>query len=150
MAGAGAIPVIGGIVGAFGANQQANATAQAASYNASVATQNAGEALYQGAVQLQQQQVRAAQQIGQGEANYGAAGVTGDSGSATDVLRMSAGNAERDALNITHASQMKAWSYQTGAYLDNMQGQNASTAAMYGAAGSMLTGAAGAVKASYD
>lgn len=119
---------------------EAQAKFEASHENARINRINAEFALEQSADQERQQRVSAAQQIGLMNANYGAAGVT-KSGSVLDVLQSSAANAEKDALNIRHAGQLRSWGFLQGANLDTMAANNARTAGNYGAASAILNGA---------
>lgn len=147
MAGAAALPLVGGVVGMAGAQQAGNAKAAADNYNAQVATQNAAYTEQQTAEEIRRQGVYATEVIGAERANYGAAGVSSTSGSALDVLQASAKNAALDALTIQHAGDMKAWAYRSGAALDTMSSQESQTAAMFGTISAGITGASGAARA---
>lgn len=144
MAAAAALPVVGGLVGAAGAESAANAKANADYYNANIANQNAAMVENQTTEEVRRNKVFATQVIGAQRANYGASGVSSTSGSALDVLQSSAKTAALDALTIQHNGDMKAWAYRSGASLDMMNASAAKTAGDYGAASEILGGATGA------
>src|SRR5262245_1420631 len=91
------IAAAGGVVSAYAAVQQGQATRRAADYNAAVAQQNAVTARNNAAVDEQRQRMLARQTLGRARANYAASGVTME-GSPEDVLAESATQAEWDAL----------------------------------------------------
>lgn len=142
----GGLSLVGGVLGAAGAEQEADARSAAANYNASIANQNADLSLQQATEQERQQREYAYQALGNERASYGASGVS-MSGSALDVLQESARNAELDALNIRHAGQVKAWQYRSGARLDSMSANAAQSAGQFGVMSALLSGASGAIKA---
>lgn len=139
---AAAVPIAlfaaGGAMQAGGAKFSANAAAQAADYNAGIARQNAAFTEQQTAEQERQHAITSESQIGAIRANYGASGVTSDSGSALDVVGQSARNSALDALNIQHAGDMKAWSYMSGASLDTAQAANDRVSGDLGAANAIF------------
>lgn len=140
MAGAAAIPIIGSVVSAQGAQDAADAKASAANFNASVNLTNADQAIQQSVEEQRKQQVFSSQQIGEARANYGASGVSSASGSALDALQQSNRNAALDSLQIKHAGDMKAWAYKSGATLDQMQASASKTAGSYGVASALFGG----------
>lgn len=143
-----AAAAIGTILQIKSSEDEAQAKFEASHENARISGINAGYALEQAADQERQQRISAAQQLGVMNANYGAAGVT-KNGSVLDVLQSSAANAEKDALNIRHAGQLRSWGFLQGANLDTMAAENARTAGNYGAASAALTGA-GRLSQYYD
>ncbi len=144
MAATAPLSIAGGIMKIGAAQQQAHAQADAANYNAYVNEENAKQALQASAEQERMQRSTAEETIGKIEANYGASGVKGNTGSAMDVLQESARNAEMDALNIRHAGAMKAWAYHSGAALDVAQAANAHVAGNYSVASALISSISGA------
>lgn len=148
MAGGGAaLPIVGGFIGAMGAENSAANSSRASDFNAYVNNQNADLAIQQAAEEERKQRVYSSQVIGQSRANYGAAGVSSASGSALDVLQSSAANAELDALKIRNAGQIKAWGYKQGARLDAMKSSAASDAGNWGAANAIFGGVSQGIQA---
>lgn len=122
---------------AVGDIRQGNANANVADYNAQVANQNAQIVLQQGAEQERRSRVQASMAIGAERAAYGASGVTAD-GSAADVIRSSAANAELNALTIRNGSQIKATALRNEASLDYYRASNDRVAGYMNAAGDLI------------
>lgn len=129
---------VGGATKAFGDVYEAQAAGAAADYNAQVAEQNAQLVRQQANEEARRAGVVAIKQIGQARANVGASGVQMD-GSALDVLRQSAANAELDVLTIQHQGQVKEYGYQAEAALDRQRASNSRTLGYFKAAGDLLS-----------
>ena len=132
------------------ANQAANsrAQAQAAQTNAEIANNNARGARLAANANEEAARRKSSYSRGQQRAAIGQAGIAYE-GSALDVLGQSAANAELDALNIRYRGDLDATNYlnQAGLYQAQKQGallsaDNAEEAGLYGAATSLLGGAA--------
>lgn len=139
-----AASVAGKALGAVGDIRQGNSNANLADYNAQVANQNAALILNQGAEQERRARLQASKVIGGMRAAYGASGVTAD-GSAADVIRSSAANAELNALTIRNGAQIKATALQNEASLDYYRASNDRVSGYLGASGDLIGGAGKAV-----
>lgn len=124
---------------AVGAIQQGNSNANVASYNAAIANQNAAIVQAQGAEQERLSRIQSGKAIGGEQASYGASGVTGD-GSAMDVIRNSAANAELNALTIKNNSDIKATALKNEAALDYYRASNDQVAGYMNAASDLIGG----------
>ena len=137
--------VVGGIVGAMGAQAQGQAVASAQEFNAEIAGRNASlareSAQYDAAIQERQSRM----QLGAIRAAYGASGVRAE-GSALDVLEMSATNAKRDHNAILYKGQLKALGYEDTKTLSLYGADSARTQADWATASSLLTGFTGTAK----
>jgi hypothetical protein len=130
-------------VSAVGSLTQGQATSSALNAQAKLQQQNANEAEAQGQFEATKQGIVAAQKIGAIRANYGASGVTLNSGSAQAVLGASAANAELDRLEILHGTDVKAINYNNQASM-NMYGANSAQAGSYlNAVGGLTKGVLG-------
>lgn len=148
---AAALPIIGGItsvaggvVGATGAIKQSEAQRDAALYNAARSERDAAVAVDQAYRDSETQQRQSRVFMGGVRAAYGASGVTSE-GSPSDVLRMSAVNAELDRQAILYKGNLRAMGFIDEAQLDRMEGGTAIQQGQIRAATSILTGAANAV-----
>lgn len=124
---------------AVGAIQQGNSNASVASYNAQIANQNAGIVEAQGIEQERRSRVQSAKAIGGEQAAYGASGVSSD-GSAMDVIRNSAANAELNALTIKNNADIKVTALQNEEALDYYRASNDRTSGYLNAASSLVGG----------
>ena len=136
----------GGIVGAAGALVQGQMTSDSLNVQANYLDQQGQEAEAQGKYDAFRQQLIAGKKIGAGEAGYGAAGVSSNSGSALQVMQASNMNAELDRLNILHGADLKAINLQNQAALDRFGADSAETGAKWAAFGDIV-GAAGKIAA---
>lgn len=136
----GSIAAAGGIFNAIGNIKKGSAAKNAAEYNADLAFKNAEDTLALGAEEERRVRVIARKQIGQSRANIGASGIQIDA-SALDVLQESAANAELDALGVRYQAFKKAEAFRADAALSRMGGAAARASSLFGAAGSILTGA---------
>jgi len=127
-----AVAAVGALKSAQAQSQQADAAAQAANYNALSDQSRATVALQQGNAQEESQRRQAAIALGNQNAAMAQSGTDLASGSALDLYKQSATNAELDALNIRYGSQLQAQGLQSQSTLDAMQAtqdqRNASTA----------------------
>lgn len=129
-------------VSAYGNMQQGWATSDALNAQANLQLQNAQESLQQGKFDATRSQLISTKQIGEITANYGASGVSNQSGSVLDVLGASAANAELDRLNILHGADIRAINYENQATLDKMGATSALQGSYYNAAANVASGAA--------
>lgn len=118
-----AVMAAGTAMQAVGAIHQGNANAAISEYNANVANNSAAIVQQQGAEQERLARISASKQIGMMTASYGASGVTGD-GSAEDVIRNSAANAELNALTLKSNTDIKATALKNEASLDYYRANN--------------------------
>lgn len=105
---AAAAPVIGGVMGAGGALMEGDERSKALTAEAEAADKNAKLAREDAAYNAERQSMNAGQRIAQMRTGFAASGITSDSVSALEVLRMSSINAEMDRLNIVHGGEMRA------------------------------------------
>lgn len=124
-----ALAAAGTAVGVVGQVKAGNAAARAGEYNANLDTEQAGDA-------ETNQRLQDSQIMAHNRALVGASGVVANSGSPLDVAAQNAKTAETNALLIRRQGQLSAYAAQTA-------GQQAKTAADFGAVGSILSGGAG-------
>lgn len=128
------------------ANAQAasqQSAANAADYNAEVARQKASVAFQQGNANEEAQRRQAAMVMGKQAAATAQSGVDLSSGSALDLYKQSATNAELDALNIRYGAQLQAQGFQQQGTLDTLSAQQSrSNASSAMTAGYLNAGAA--------
>src|ERR1043165_2962783 len=141
---AAAFPVMmmaGAALSAAGAIQQANAAKSAAFYNATLKERDAAIATSQS--QQEAQQVRWASRRAQGSllADYGASGVTTDTGSPLDVLANSASQAKLDEETVLYKGKLAATGYMSDAALFRNQGTVAEQQGQLQAASYLIGGA---------
>jgi hypothetical protein len=135
-----------GVVGstamnAIGSIAQGNAANAAAQANANALTQQA-EAESRAANAREEAQRRQNRQfLGAQRAALAQAGI-GLNGSAYDVARQSAINAELDALNIRYEGQLAAKGLRDQATIQRFEGRQAKTAGYLGAGAALLQGTA--------
>lgn len=130
--GSAALGAVGAISSANAQSASAQSAANAARYNAAADTARATVALQQGNANEESQRRQAALAIGRQNAAMAESGVDISSGSALDLYKQSATNAELDALNIRYGSQLQAQGLQQQSTLDtlsaNQSDRNASSA----------------------
>jgi hypothetical protein len=158
MAGVGvAGSALGGIFGAMGAKESAQATSNMYQYkagvaqaNAQIAAQNALQATQVGGIQAQLSGLKTKQQIGAITAAQAASGIDINSGSAPGVRtsQLAAGQFEQgtirsDAARKAYGFQVEGMNKVAEAQLDVMGGQQAIVAGGYQEATSLLGGATG-------
>lgn len=117
--------LVGGLLGAFGANQSAKAQSQMYAYQAQVAKinsqidkQNADYALAVGESQATQYGLKSAQQQAQIRAAQGASGVAVNSGSAADVQRSQRQISQMDLATIRQNAAKTAYDYNVKSVQD--------------------------------
>lgn len=137
--------VIGGAMGAIGAQVQGQSQAMAQQFNADVAQRNAGLARQAAQFDAASQERQARMALGSIRAAYGASGVT-SSGSPLDVLEMSVQNAKRDYNAILYKGELKAMGYEDTRTLSLYGAESAKTQADFATASSLITGFTGAGK----
>lgn len=127
-----AVGVAGAVTSANAQRASAESAANAADYNAAADNQRATVALQQGNANEEAQRRQASLAMGRQAGATAQSGVDLSSGSALDLYKQSATNAELDALNIRYGSQLQAQGLQSQTVLDSMSAQqsrnNASTA----------------------
>ena len=137
--------MVGGLVGAMGAQAQGQSAAMAQQFNAEIAGRNANLARESAAYDANIQERQSRMQLGAMRAAYGASGVRAE-GSALDVLEMSATNAKRDYNAILYTGDLKALGYEDTKTLSLYGAESAKTQADWATASSLLTGFTGAAK----
>lgn len=145
-----------GVVGAFGAIQQGQASSAAAKANAQIQQNNATIARQNAVFATQEGEANAAVKEGQTRAQVGAIkaaqaenGIDVNTGSALDVRSSASQLGELSAINIranaarqAYGLQTEAQSYDSQANLDKSQAKNDSTAGYVKAGATLLGGAA--------
>lgn len=137
--------MVGGLVGAMGAQAQGQSAAMAQQFNAEIAGRNANLARESAAYDANIQERQSRMQLGAMRAAYGASGVRAE-GSALDVLEMSATNAKRDYNAILYKGDLKALGYEDTRTLSLYGAESAKKQADWATASSLLTGFTGAAK----
>lgn len=144
------------LIGAYSQYQQGQYQKDMGEYNAAIMRNNAliqerqaSDAITRGAKLEEQQRDKVRMMIGKQRANTAAQGLLVDSGTPGVLTDETAMFGEEDAQNIRVNAMNEAWGYRVGAANSRAQaaaykseGQAAATSGMYGAAGSLLTGAA--------
>lgn len=133
--------VAGTTLKAGGALYQGEQESAALDKQADLQRENARIAREKGDYDANRQEIIAGHKIGAATAGFGASGVSSQSGSVMDVLRMSAANAERDRLNIIHGANVRAVNFENQAILDEHGAKSALQAGYFNALTSVLTGA---------
>jgi hypothetical protein len=139
-------------VGSYQQGQQqkkvAQAQAQVAANNAAIAEQNAKDAIVAGQAQEQQNRMEHNQRSGAIRAEAGASGIDVGAGSALDALGDAALMKEYDTLSIrdqaarqANNSYQQAADFTTQGNMATAAGKNAASNGMWGAAGSLMSGA---------
>lgn len=134
-----ATTVIGTGVSALGAMQQGNAQKAAADYNAKVERVQAQNVQNQAQAQAQQQDQANRRRMGEAAAAYGAAGVDME-GSPLSVMMDLGAQGELSKRLILYKGTVDAQSAMAQAGIDTATGQNAATAGLTKAGGTLLTG----------
>lgn len=136
---------LSGIANFAGNVMKGDSEKDAADYNAALDAQAARdtEAQYVENERVFRQNTR--QELGAMSANYAASGISVGEGSAAEVLRMSAANAELDALKLRHEGFLKAKSYRESAILQRKLGKVAQTTGYLSATASLLGSAGTAI-----
>lgn len=148
----GAMKVAGGLQTAYGQEEVGAAAATTDNTNAAIATANSQAAIEQAQQDATVQERQNILALGQIKSGYGAGGVTGDSGSAMDVLASSAATAELTKQTIAYKGRMKALGYADQAALDTraaqtamQQGEERASAALMQLGGDAASTAGGAM-----
>lgn len=133
------LSIVGGVIGAIGSIQQANAAARAADYNAKVAARNRSIVLDQAASDAADKVRQNKRQMGLIRAQYGAAGID-LAGSPLDVLTDSALEAGLSVKKIQYQGEIKATEQTDQENLDTMEAANDRAAGPISAIGSLFGG----------
>lgn len=137
----------GGVLGAVGNLQQADAQKKAANYNAGIMDDNAAFSLAAGEDQAQQALKAGREARSSIRANAGASGVQVDTGSPLLVQREAIVSSTLDAARAKYAAEVQATGYKKQAALYRFSGKQAQIAGYFGAASSLLGGGANATMA---
>lgn len=144
-----ATTLVGGIVSGIGAQQQAQAQANAANYNAAVARNAATFAKQQGEVQAQANDRKTAAMIGRQRAVYAAGNLDVNSGSPLDIQADTAQFGRLNSLTIRNNAARQAYGYEANANLDTAAASNYESAGNTAMIGSLI-GTAGNVGGKWD
>lgn len=134
-----AVSIIGGVVGAIGAMQQANAQARAAEYNAKVAERNRLAILDQTDHEAADAGLENRRRMSAIRSQYGASGIE-LAGSPLDVLTDTAIEQEYDVKKIRYSGQLEAIGKTDEANLYRMEAKSARAAGGISAVGAFLGG----------
>lgn len=141
------VTAMGDIEQGKAAQAAANYSAQVAQNNATIANQNKTVAAQQGEATAEQVGIANANKIGQIRAAYGAGEVDPNTGSAAQVEQSQRELGALSQSNTMYQSQLQQYGYaaqaeqfQSQAALDIFSGQQAVTAGLFGAGGSLLQG----------
>jgi hypothetical protein len=134
------LPLIGAGLGAGGALAEGQEQSWAYEDEAQTAEKNAILAMREAEFNAYRQGVMATQVKGGIVADYGASGVTSDSGSVLDVLRQSHAMAELDRQNIMYGANVKVAQYQQAARAARAGAKQAKRAAQVNAATALFQG----------
>lgn len=151
------------LIGAYSQYQQGQYQEDMGEYNAAIMRNNAmiqerqaSDAITRGAKLEEQQRDKVRMMIGKQRANTAGSGLLVDSGTPGALTDQTAMFGEEDAQNIRVNAMNEAWGYKTGAANSRAQGaqyksqgEAAASAGMFGAAGTLLSGAA-SVGAKYN
>lgn len=140
-AASGAMGGIGSVMSAYGSEQAGSAQYKSLLRAAQIQKQNAALAIEQGDYDALRNTMSSDVKIGAESASYGASGVRQDSGSALDVLQMSARNAMLDTMNILHGAEIKSIAYKNQASFDEVGANSALEAGQINAVSAMFGGA---------
>lgn len=128
-------------VQAAGSMMKSNAQVTSAKYNEAIDNYNASVTQQEGIVAEQEVRQQAIQQTGQNIANAGAGGFSSSSGSAVDVIRASAYNAQMNVLNTQYSYAAKEKSFANQATLQGSRARAAEEGGWFDAAGILVSGA---------
>lgn len=137
-----ALPIVGGLFKAGGAELQADDRSYQLDDEARVADQNAVTSRAAGAYNARKQAIMGEKTEGAVSADYAASGVTSDSGSALEVLRESHTNSELDRQNILFGAESKAQNFNTQARAARRGSSSARAAGNLNAFSSIFEGGA--------
>lgn len=129
---------IGGITQFVGAAMQGNAAKEAGEYNAKVDEQNSALSAQGAAEDERIFRINTRHDLGAMQAGFASNGISTSEGSALEVLRSSAANAELDALKVRQSGQVRTIAYQNSANQERRYGAQAQTAGALSAVGSLL------------
>jgi hypothetical protein len=133
--------VAGSAMQGYSQYQYANYQAQVARNNQVIANQNASLALQQGQRAEETQRLRTGQLMGNIEAQQGASGVVGTSGSSLNVRSSAAETGELDAETIRYNANLSARNFMYQGQMAGAQAGLYSSMGEWGVANSLLGGA---------
>lgn len=132
-----------------GALVKSQAEQTSAKYNQIIDNYNANVTQQEGIVATNAVRQQAIEAIGQNVANAGAGGFSSASGTATDIIRSSAYNAQMNVLNTQYSYAAKEKSFENQATLQGDRARSASEAGYFDAAGILIGGAGRANKSQW-
>jgi len=135
-----AATAVGTGVAVYGQMEQAKAAEKAAKFNEKVAENNATAARNAAMAEAERVQRRNRAIIGKARSSFAKSGVL-LSGSAEDIIYDSLIQGELDRMTALYTGSQQSSYYHTQGMLARMEGQNASSAAKFSAAGTILSGA---------
>lgn len=137
--------IAGGVVGAMGAQQSAQAQAAAANYNAKVSDRNAQVVRNQAAAEQMDKDFEHRRQLGAIRAAYGASGID-PAGSPLDVLQDTAMEQELEVKRVGYEGELRAIEQGDKATAFRMEAKAAKDAGAIGAISSIIGGVSGAAR----
>lgn len=143
-----ATAVVGGMVSAMGAMQQAEAQRKSANYNIAVAERNQQIAINQAAADAGDAEMENRRQLGAIRAAYGASGLALE-GTPLDVLEATAIEQQLNVEKIRYKGRIGALDEGDRIEQFKLQRDAASAGAAFGVAGSLLKGLGGAASSGY-
>ncbi len=135
------IAAAGTAVSVAGSYRQGKAAEKMYDYQSGMAQRSAEQTREAGSVAAKQHRVKAAQAAGAQRAAMGGAGVDVNTGSLLAAQEDTARMGEMDALTIRQNYQRQAWAKAADAGMYTAAGAEARKTALWGMAGSLLTGA---------
>lgn len=133
-----ATTLAGGIISGIGAQQQAQAQANAANYNAAVARNAAVFAQQRGEVNAEANDRRTAAMIGRQRAVYAAGNLDVNTGSPLDIQADTAQIGRLNSLTIRNNAAREGYGYEANANLDTAAASNYETAGSTALMGSLI------------
>jgi hypothetical protein len=133
-----AMAVAGAATSAYGQVKQGQFQQAVANQQAEAQDAAATAELEKGAAVAGETRMKGSMAVGEARATAGGGGVDLSSGSPLDAISDSRMMNELDAQRASNDAVKQAWGYKTGAAVSRAQGQASSTAAGYGAAGTLL------------
>jgi len=138
--------VIGGVISAMGAQQQAEAEAQAAEYQAAIERNRATAAAYEGVARAEVRADQGEEKLASQRAAYAASGVTFE-GTPLTVFGETAADVGMDVRSEQYAGRINAQAHQDQANLLELKAKNSRKAGQIAAMSGIIGGISGVGKA---
>lgn len=131
----------GGLLSAYGAIKGSEDQAETLDQQADIQRRNAQNALIAAKLNADKTMMQFHKIQGQDIANYGASGVSAESGSVLATLASNVESAELDKQNILYGGQIRATNFENQASIDETAADRASSAGLINAASGLFLGA---------